>query len=84
MHALFYQLKTIFYRTIRLRLSASDRDTIIEDNQQLFNATSEASSLLQRAMMHDIIQLTPPFLYVPRSSQRNVMRVSKIRLTFSL
>lgn len=83
MHALFYQLNMVFYRTIRIRLSASGWDTIIRERQQLFDATSEASLLFRRAMIHDIIQTMPPFLYVPRSRHGNITRPIEPRLIFS-
>jgi hypothetical protein len=64
MHSFSFQLEVLFYHNVGMQESIQNQNTSLWINQRKLNAVLDWSSLLRRAMVHDMIQFTPPSLYV--------------------
>lgn len=63
LQAMSYRLECIFYRTLREHLrKLGDEDSLRWCNQQLFNSIFELDILMNRAVVHDLVQYAPSSL----------------------
>ena len=61
--AMSYRLECMFHRTLREQLQKSaDQDAIRWCNEQLHKSIFELDTLLNRAIVHDLVQFAPSSL----------------------
>lgn len=59
-HAFSYRLECLFYRTLRKRASTLSETDATWINHQSHDALFELSTLIRRAMAHEVLQVGPP------------------------
>jgi hypothetical protein len=72
--AMSYRLECVFYRTVREHSRGSDdQEAVTWYKQQLLSSIFELDTLLNRAVVHELVQFAPSSLYVIRRHSLNTL-----------